>query len=97
MDQGGNLIIKTFETEQDLHVEFKNPISEPATIHSELLFMPFAEGGESIGLPLCYRMLKNMGGLLSFAPEKNYMVFTVSLPKNIKTLLEKEPLEAETG
>ncbi|UCE84072.1 MAG: PAS domain S-box protein [Deltaproteobacteria bacterium] len=97
MDQGGNLIVKTFETEQDLHVEFKNPISEPATIHSELLFMPFAEGGESIGLPLCYRMLKNMGGLLSFAPEKDYMVFTVSLPKTIKPHLEKESLKAETG
>jgi nitrogen-specific signal transduction histidine kinase len=59
--------------------------------------MPFAEGGESIGLPLCYRMLKNMGGLLSFAPEKDYMVFTVSLPKTIEPHLEKESLKAKTG
>jgi nitrogen-specific signal transduction histidine kinase len=43
--------------------------------------MPFAEGGESIGLPLCYRLLRNMGGLLSYTSEKDHMVFTVSLPK----------------
>jgi PAS domain S-box-containing protein len=84
MDKGGNLIIKTFETEQDLHVEFRNPASEPEVINPELLFMPFAEGGESIGLPLCYRLLKNMGGLLSFTPEKDQMIFTVSLPKTVQ-------------
>jgi hypothetical protein len=42
-------------------------------------------------------MLKNMGGLLSFAPEKDYMVFTVSLPKTIEPHLEKESLKAKTG
>jgi nitrogen-specific signal transduction histidine kinase len=43
--------------------------------------MPFSEGGESIGLPLCYRLLKDMGGLLSFSAENGYTVFTVFLPK----------------
>jgi PAS domain S-box-containing protein len=83
MDNGGILSIRTFESEQDLHIEFKNPSSESAVMHPELLFMPFAEGGESIGLPLCYRLLKNMGGLLSYASEKDHMVFTVSLPKSV--------------
>ncbi len=81
MDNGGVLTIKTFESEQDLYIEFKNPSSEPEVKHPELLFMPFAEGGESIGLPLCYRLLRNMGGLLSYTSEKDHMVFTVSLPK----------------
>ena len=81
MDNGGVLTIRTFESEQDLYVEFKNPSSEPEVKHPELLFMPFAEGGESIGLPLCYRLLRNMGGFLSYASEKDHMVFTVSLPK----------------
>jgi PAS domain S-box-containing protein len=89
MDKAGILNIKTFESDQDLHIEFKNPASEPAFKHPELLFMPFAEGGESIGLPLCYRLLKNMGGLLSFTPEKDYMVFTISLPKTVHSHLEK--------
>jgi len=81
MDNGGVLTIRTFESEQDLYIEFKNPSSEPEVKHPELLFMPFAEGGESIGLPLCYRLLRNMGGLLSYTSEKDHMVFTVSLPK----------------
>jgi len=81
MDIGNVLTIRTFESSQDLYIEFKNPASGPEVKHPELLFMPFAEGGESIGLPLCYRLLKNMGGLLSYSAERGHMVFTVSLPK----------------
>lgn len=84
MDNGGVLTIRTFESEQDLYIEFKNPSSEAEIKHPELLFMPFAEGGESIGLPLCYRLLRNMGGLLSYTSEKDHMVFTVSLPKSVR-------------
>jgi PAS domain S-box-containing protein len=85
MDNGGVLSIRTFESEQDLYIEFKNPSSQPAVTFPELLFMPFAEGGESIGLPLCYRLLKNMGGLLSYTSEEDHMVFTVSLPKSVRS------------
>ncbi|UCG94093.1 MAG: PAS domain S-box protein, partial [Candidatus Aerophobus sp.] len=81
MENGGVLAIRTFESSQDLYIEFKNPAPVQEIRHPELLFMPFADGGESIGLPLCYRLLKNMGGLLSFTSERDHMVFTVSLPK----------------
>jgi PAS domain S-box-containing protein len=81
MENGGILAIRTFESEQDLYIEFKNPAPGKEIRHPELLFMPFAEGGESIGLPLCYRLLKNMGGLLSSTSEGDQMSFTVSLPK----------------
>jgi two-component system sensor histidine kinase HydH len=81
MENGGILAIRTFESEQDLYIEFKNPAPGKEIRHPELLFMPFAEGGESIGLPLCYRLLKNMGGLLSYTSEGDQMAFTVSLPK----------------
>jgi len=83
MENGGVLAIRTFESEQDLYIEFKNPASGKEIKHPELLFMPFAEGGESIGLPLCYRLLKNMGGLLAYTSEGDGMAFTVSLPKAI--------------
>jgi PAS domain S-box-containing protein len=33
MDNGGVLSIRTFESEQDLYIEFKNPSSEPAVKH----------------------------------------------------------------
>jgi len=89
MENGGNLTIKTFEGGPYLYIEFKNQTSGSEVRHPELLFMPFAEGGESIGLPLCYRLLKNMGGLLSFTQDQDHMVFTVSLPKNIQPRPEK--------
>ena len=85
IDNGGVLSISTFESDKDLYIEFKNPSSQPTLKHPELLFMPFAEGGESIGLPLCYRLLKNMGGLLSYTSEEGHMVFTVSLPKSVRS------------
>ena len=84
MDQGGTLFIKSFESERDLYIEFKNPTPRLEVKHPELLFMPFAEGGESIGLPLCYRLLKNMGGQLTFTQEKDYMVIRVSLSKTVQ-------------
>lgn len=81
MDKGGTLSIKAFESDKDLQIEFKNKAPGREFEHPEPLFMLFAEGGESIGLPLSYRLLKDMGGLLSFTQEEDYMVFTVSLPK----------------
>ena len=84
-DKGEVLSIKTFETGQDIYIEFKNRIIGKRINDPELLFLPFAEGGENIGLPLCYRLLKEMDGLLTFKQEKEFMVFTVSLPKPIQT------------
>jgi signal transduction histidine kinase len=84
-DKGEVLSIKTFETGQDIYIEFKNRIIGNRIDDPELLFLPFAEGGENIGLPLCYRLLKEMDGLLTFKQEKDFMVFTVSLPKPIQT------------
>jgi len=81
MEKGKTLFIRSFETDEDIQIEFKNMALGPMVKNPDLLFMPFSEGGESIGLPLCYRLLKDMGGLLSFALENGYTVFTVSLPK----------------
>ena len=84
-DKGGALSIKTFETLQEIYIEVRNRTAGMKIKDPELLFLPFAEGGESIGLPLCYRLVKEMGGLLTFKQERDFMVFTVSLPKPIQT------------
>jgi PAS domain S-box-containing protein len=90
-EKGGALSIKTFETGQDIYIEFKNRTAGKRIDDPELLFAPFAEGGENIGLPLCYRLLKEMDGLLTFRQDKDFMVFTVSLPKTIQTLEPRAP------
>jgi len=80
-EKGESLSIKTYESDQDLHIEFKNRAPGLKNKNPEVFFMPFAEGGQSIGLPLCYRLLKDLGGFLSFTQEKDYVVLTASLPK----------------
>ena len=82
MQKGDCLDISTYESADDIHIEFRNPSRETKTINQEKLFLPFDEGGRSIGLPLCYRLVKSMGGVLSFAQEKGSVMFTVSLPKH---------------
>jgi len=82
MAKGGTIVIKTWETAQDILTEFSNQAPGLQVRHPEQLFMPFADEGESIGLPLSYRLLKDMGGLLSFSQEKDRIIFTVTLSKN---------------
>ena len=89
------LTIKTFESDQDIQIEFRNRASAQKLKQPQLLFMPFAEGGESIGLPLSHRLLKDMGGLLSFTQEKDFMVFTVSIPKKVQRSPRVEELKTE--
>jgi len=82
MGKGGNMVIRTRETEQNILTEFRNQAPGLQVKHPAQLFMPFADEGESIGLPLSYRLLKDMGGLLSFSQAKDCIVFTVTLPKD---------------
>ncbi|MFZ2448466.1 MAG: response regulator [Syntrophobacteraceae bacterium] len=77
---GGDALIRTFETEQNLHIEIKNKGGRKDLKKPDLLFLPFDQGGESIGLPLCYQLLKNMGCLLACEEKDQHVIFTVSLP-----------------
>lgn len=90
MKKGETLYIKTLESDQDIVIEFKNYSPGLKIEQPESLFMPFGEGGQSIGLPLCYRLLKDMGGVLSVVAENEFMVSSVSLPKILKEQAEKK-------
>ena len=81
MRAGDTLAVKTFADSHSLYIEFTSPAAAPAAKDPELMFLPFDEGGESIGLPLAYRLTKDMGGVLSCAPEDGASIFTVSLPR----------------
>ena len=94
MSEGGVLFIRTFEDNQNLYIEFKNRVSALKIKDPEILFMPFSKGGQSIGLPLSYRLLKNMGGNLSFTEEKDHVIFTVSLNKSIQLKPKEKKLQS---
>ncbi len=81
MEKGDELSVRAYESEQHVLILFKNPVHRSVPVEQEKLFLPFDEGGQTIGLPLCYRLIRTMGGLLSFTMEDGHVVFTVSLPK----------------
>ena len=83
MKAGDAIIIRTWGDAQSLYAEFRRPLAGEKIKEPELLFLPFDEGGESIGLPLAYRLVKDMGGLITFSQEESCLIFTVSLPKHV--------------
>jgi PAS domain S-box-containing protein len=80
-EEGKTLAIQTSEKGSQVQIAFRHPPSRPIK-DADLLFLPFDEGGHSIGLPLSYRLLKDMGGLLSAEKQEDQIVFTLSLPKS---------------
>lgn len=94
MSEGGVLFIRTFVDNQNIYIEFKNRVEELKIKDPEILFMPFSKGGQSIGLPLSYRLLKNMGGNLTFTEEQDHAIFTVSLDKSIQLMSKEKKLQS---
>ncbi|SHF38151.1 PAS domain S-box-containing protein [Desulfacinum infernum DSM 9756] len=81
MKKGDELQVKAYESDQHILIRFRNPCKYELPEDQDALFLPFDEGGQSIGLPLCYRLVRTMGGLLTFERDDPHVVFTVSLPK----------------
>ncbi|ROQ92305.1 ATP-binding response regulator [Desulfosoma caldarium] len=81
MQKGDELVVRAYRSAQYVMIRFQNPCRKPVAIHPDALFLPFDEGGQTIGLPLSYRLIRSMGGVLNFSWEEPYAVFTVSLPR----------------
>lgn len=82
--------VMTFSTESHVHIQCVTPLPPGEQIDCETVFLPFSEGGKSIGLPLSYRLVKNMGGILTCFQEENEAIFTVTFP--VAQILECEKL-----
>ncbi len=82
VEKGETLSIRTYGGEENTYVEFRTRFRrEHSRIEKELL-SPFDPDKQRGTLPLSYKLLRKMGGLLSFAQEGSDRVFTVALPKN---------------
>jgi PAS domain S-box-containing protein len=91
LEPGGTARIATARGQRFAHLTVAyaapSPVRDP-----ELLFLPFEEGEERVGLPLAHRVVKNMGGSLSFEQtEDGQTVFTVRLP------MDAAPEDRENG
>ncbi len=84
MDAGDTIHIRTFERRGSIHIEFRyhGPKADGKDVHKVL--MPFGENHQGTVLPLSSRLLRQMGGFLSYSQEADNRVFTVSLPTKQK-------------
>uniref|UniRef100_I2Q3X9 histidine kinase n=1 Tax=Desulfovibrio sp. U5L TaxID=596152 RepID=I2Q3X9_9BACT len=77
--EGGRVVLASSRHARFGHLDVAfaadRPVAEP-----ELLFLPFEEGEDRMGLPLSYRIVKNMGGSLTFSQIGPDAAFTVQLP-----------------
>ena len=88
MDAGDTLYIRTFESRGNINIEFRNRGPKTKGKGVERALMPFGEGYQGTVLPLSSRLLRQMGGFLSYSQEPNEMVFTVSLPMRSRPVSE---------
>ena len=88
-DSGDTLYIRTFENRGNVNIEFKNRVPKTKGKGADRVLMPFGEGYRGTVLPLSSRLLRQMGGFLSYSQELNEMVFTVSLPVRANPTSEK--------
>ena len=80
IDNSRTLVLKTFESDQRVHVNFRIPDRAPTMNNPELLILPFNES-ERMMVSLASRLIDAMGGFLSFAQEDDCVVFVISVPK----------------
>ena len=90
MDSGDTLYMRTFENRENVNIEFKNRVPKTKGKGMDRVLMPFGESHRGTVLPLSSRLLRQMGGFLSYSQEPNEMVFTVSLPMRSKPVSKKE-------
>jgi two-component system, NtrC family, sensor histidine kinase HydH len=90
MDSGDSLYMRTFESRGNVNIEFKNRVVKTKEKGMERVFMPFGEGYRGTVLPLSGRLLRQMGGFLSYSQEPDEMTFTVSLPLISNPISKKE-------
>ncbi len=80
MKPGGTIFVTRFQNLGNVNIRFSaNAASAPKKSVDRVL-IPFDESRQKTALPLCSRLLRQMGGFLSFSRESSEIKFTVSLP-----------------
>ncbi len=84
MRKDGKITIESFETDQNVHVSVKAPLQHEIK-DPEHIFTPFVgETGKEISVPICFRIIRGMGGQLSLMQQGESVVFAASLLKAVQ-------------
>ena len=84
MDKNGHIHITSYESDQNIQIDFRIPVLKRKIKDPEMFFLPFDETSQNFGLSLSFRLLKDMGGLLSYSQEGEDVIFSVSLLRAIR-------------
>jgi len=80
MEPGGTLVITGFQKIGNVNFRFSTRDVRFVKNNVARVLMPFDEAHHRTALPLCSRLIRQMGGYLSFCKEIHEINFTVSLP-----------------
>lgn len=78
---GGSLTLKTYETKEHQAVDIVIAPLAVAVSDPERLFLPFDSDAETFNLAVSSRLVKNVGGLVSFKQADGVATVSVLLPK----------------
>jgi len=80
----GKITIESFATDQNVHVSVKAPLQHEIK-DPEHIFIPFVEETrKEISVPICFRIIRGMGGQLSLMQQGESVVFAASLLKAVE-------------
>jgi|WetSurMetagenome_2_1015567.scaffolds.fasta_scaffold00650_14 PAS domain S-box-containing protein len=82
MRKDGKMEIETFESSQHVHIVVRTPLQSRIK-DPEHVFIPFGEGREEVSVPICFKLLRDMGGELVLAQEDGTVVFSAVLLKAV--------------
>ncbi|NJB67668.1 PAS domain S-box-containing protein [Desulfobaculum xiamenense] len=74
---GRELTIRALYTPKSVFIRVSYALADQRDMNPERLDLPFEDGG--LGLPLCYRLVKQMGGLMTMTRENGSAAFTINL------------------
>ncbi|MGA2025991.1 MAG: PAS domain S-box protein [Syntrophobacteraceae bacterium] len=81
MDLEKELTVKTYYGDHSIYVDMISLVAEKKLWDPELMLLPWDEGGKGNGISSTFKLLKEMGGVLSFSKFASKAKFTVSLVK----------------
>ncbi|MFP4314621.1 MAG: response regulator [Desulfovibrionales bacterium] len=81
VSRGGKIRVKIHETKQLTSVELRvGPLSTRVQ-NPEVLLLPLEKDVRNYSVAVSYRMIKDVGGYLSFGQDGKYATYTLTLPK----------------
>ena len=83
MDRKQSLTVRSYDGDRTLFIDLNGPVTRGYRVKDpELLFLPFDEGGSSIGVSHSFKLLRGMGGHLTVVQDNETITFTLTLPKS---------------